>query len=162
MHVSIENLSEAIRKFNVEPDKDYMKVHQLADEEARRLRHSYIGTEHQVLGLIRHGNPVLESFGVELNKARSVAEFIVGRGQRPYTPRYLTPRAKKVVELSIDEGKRLGERTLDPGLLLLALVREGQGIGAGMIEAFAVDLYEVRRSEIDRRYDLMTQASRNP
>lgn len=158
--LTVENLPEAMSRLGMAPNPDFVRVHQLADQEARRLRHSYLGTEHQVLGLIRTENPALE--GIELNKARSVVEFMAGKGQRPFTSRYLTPRAMKIVELSIDEGRRLGEEAVDPGLLLLALAREGQGMGAGIIEAFGLDMGQVRSSEIDRRHRLMTQIPGNP
>ena len=160
--VTVENLPEAMARLGITPNPDFISVHQLADEEARRLRHSYLGTEHQVLGLIRHENPVLGSFGIELDTARSVVELMGGKGQRPFTPRYLTPRAKKVVALSADEARKLGEEVVDSGLLLLALIKEGQGMGAGVIEAFGLDLGQVRRFEINRRYGLMIQTRGNP
>ena len=88
------------------------KVLTLAQEEAQRFQHNYIGTEHLLLGLVREGEgvaaKVLGNLGVELNKVRSAVEFIIGRGDRTVAGDIgLTPRAKKVIELSVDEARRL-------------------------------------------------------
>src|SRR4026209_949396 len=88
------------------------RVLTLAQEEALRFNHNYIGTEHLLLGLVREGEgvaaKVLANLGVELNKVRSAVEFIIGRGDRTVTGDIgLTPRAKKVIELSVDEARRL-------------------------------------------------------
>src|SRR5919204_1891781 len=88
------------------------KVLQLAQEEAQRFNHNYIGTEHVLLGLVREGDgvaaKVLANLGVRLDKVRSGVEFIIGRGERRVAgDRGLTPRAKKVIELSVDEARRL-------------------------------------------------------
>src|SRR5438105_368223 len=88
-------------------------VMQLAQEEAQLLRHNYIGTEHLLLGMIREEEglaaKVLANLGLELNKVRSQVEFIIGRGATPALADIgLTPRAKKVIELSVEEARRLG------------------------------------------------------
>ena len=89
------------------------KVLTLAQEEAQRFNHNYIGTEHLLLGLVREGEgvaaKVLSNLGVELTKVRSAVEFIIGRGERQVMGEIgLTPRAKKVIELAVDEARRLG------------------------------------------------------
>src|SRR2546430_9465475 len=121
------------------------KVLQLAQEEAQRFNHNYIGTEHLLLGMIREHQgaaaKVLASLGVELERAREAVEFIIGRGDRTVIGDIgLTPRAKKVIELSADEARRLGHHYIGTEHLLLGLVREGEGIAAGMLESFDVPL----------------------
>src|SRR6266487_3432139 len=125
------------------------KVLQLAQEEAQRFNHNYIGTEHLLLGLVREGEgvaaKVLGNLGVELNKVRSAVEFIIGRGDRTVAGDIgLTPRAKKVIELSVDEARRLNHHYIGTEHLLLGLVREGEGIAAGVLESLGVNLERVR------------------
>src|SRR5579864_6569797 len=125
------------------------KVLQLAQEEAQRFNHNYIGTEHLLLGLVREGEgvaaKVLGNLGVELNKVRSAVEFIIGRGDRMVVGEIgLTPRAKKVIELAVDEARRLGHRYIGTEHLLLGLIREGEGIAAGVLESLGVSLECVR------------------
>ncbi len=125
------------------------KVLQLAQEEAQRFNHNYIGTEHLLLGLVREGEgvaaKVLANLGVELNKVRSAVEFIIGRGDRTVTGDIgLTPRAKKVIELSVDEARRLNHHYIGTEHLLLGLLREGEGIAAGVLENLGVSLDAVR------------------
>jgi ATP-dependent Clp protease ATP-binding subunit ClpC len=129
------------------------KVLQLAQEEAQRFNHNYIGTEHLLLGLVREGEgvaaKVLANLGVELNKVRSAVEFILGRGERTVTGDIgLTPRAKKVIELSVDEARRLNHHYIGTEHLLLGLVREGEGIAAGVLESLGVSLDKVRSQVI--------------
>src|SRR5688500_5927513 len=129
------------------------KVLQLAQEEAQRFNHNYIGTEHLLLGLVREGEgvaaKVLANLGVELNKVRSAVEFIIGRGDRTVTGDIgLTPRAKKVIELSVDEARRLNHHYIGTEHLLLGLVREGEGIAAGVLESLGVSLDKVRNQVI--------------
>ena len=129
------------------------KVLQLAQEEAQRFNHNYIGTEHLLLGLVREGEgvaaKVLSNLGVELNKVRSAVEFIIGRGDRAVTGDIgLTPRAKKVIELSVDEARRLNHHYIGTEHLLLGLVREGEGIAAGVLESLGVSLDKVRSQVI--------------
>src|SRR5688572_6942612 len=130
------------------------KVLQLAQEEAQRFNHNYIGTEHLLLGLVREGEgvaaKVLANLGVELNKVRSAVEFIIGRGDRAVMGEIgLTPRAKKVIELAVDEARRLGHHYIGTEHLLLGLVREGEGIAAGVLESLGVSLDKVR-AEVTR------------
>jgi ATP-dependent Clp protease ATP-binding subunit ClpC len=125
------------------------KVLQLAQEEAHRFNHNYIGTEHLLLGLVREGDGVaarvLGNMGVQLPKVRSAVEFIIGRGeQAPMGEIGLTPRAKKVLELAIDEARRLNHHYIGTEHLLLGLVREGEGIAAGVLESLGVNLEKVR------------------
>src|SRR5712691_8811282 len=126
------------------------KVLQLAQEEAQRFNHNYIGTEHLLLGLVREGEgvaaKVLGNLGVDLNKVRSAVEFIIGRGERTVTGDIgLTPRAKKVIELSVEEARRLNHNYIGTEHLLLGLVREGEGIAAGVLESLGVSLDKVRQ-----------------
>ena len=129
------------------------KVLQLAQEEAQRFNHNYIGTEHLLLGLVREGEgvaaKVLGNLGVELNKVRSAVEFIIGRGDRTVAGDIgLTPRAKKVIELSVDEARRLNHHYIGTEHLLLGLVRDGEGIAAGVLESLGVSLDKVRSQVI--------------
>jgi ATP-dependent Clp protease ATP-binding subunit ClpC len=130
------------------------RVLTLAQEEALRFNHNYIGTEHLLLGLVREGEgvaaKVLANLGVELNKVRSAVEFIIGRGDRAVIGEIgLTPRAKKVIELAVDEARRLGHHYIGTEHLLLGLVREGEGIAAGVLESLGVSL-EKLRAEVTR------------
>ncbi len=129
------------------------KVLALAQEEAQRFQHNYIGTEHLLLGLVREGDgvaaKVLSNLGVELNKVRSAVEFIIGRGDRYVLGEIgLTPRAKKVMELAVDEARRLNHHYVGTEHILLGLVREGQGIAAGVLESLGVNLAKVRTQTI--------------
>ncbi|HEU4598191.1 MAG TPA: ATP-dependent Clp protease ATP-binding subunit [Solirubrobacterales bacterium] len=126
------------------------KVLTLAQDEAQRFNHNYIGTEHLLLGLVREGEGVaarvLENMNVELAKVRTAVEFIIGRGDRPVVGEVgLTPRAKRVIELAIDEARRLGHNYIGTEHLLLGLVREGEGIAAGVLESLGVNLEKVRQ-----------------
>src|SRR6266513_2345970 len=125
------------------------KVLQLAQEEAQRFNHNYIGTEHILLGLVREGDGVaarvLNNLGIELHKVRSAVEFIIGRGDRMVMGEIgLTPRAKRVIELAVDEARRLNHHYIGTEHLLLGLVREGEGIAAGVLESLGVSLEKVR------------------
>ena len=125
------------------------RVLSLAQEEAQRFNHSYISTEHILLGLVRETEgvaaKVLSSMGVELNKVRSAVEFIIGRGERAASAEIgLTPRAKKVIELAVDEARRLNHHYIGTEHLLIGLMREGEGVAAGVLESLGVDLDKVR------------------
>ena len=125
------------------------RVLTLAQEEAQRFNHNYIGTEHLLLGVVREGDgvaaKVLSNLGVDLNKVRSAVEFIIGRGDRSGTGEIgLTPRAKKVIELAVDEARRLNHSYIGTEHLLLGLVREGEGVAAGVLESLGVNLERVR------------------
>jgi len=139
------------------------KVLTLAQEEAQRFNHNYIGTEHLLLGLVREGEgvaaKVLSNLGVELTKVRSAVEFIIGRGERQVVGEIgLTPRAKKVIELAVDEARRLGHHYIGTEHLLLGLIREGEGIAAGVLESLGVNLEKVR-SEVIK---VLTQSGSTP
>ena len=125
------------------------RVLTLAQEEAQRFNHNYIGTEHLLLGLVREGDgvaaKVLNNLGVELTKVRSAVEFIIGRGEKTPTGEIgLTPRAKKVIELAVEEARRLNHSYIGTEHLLLGLVREGEGIAFGVLESLGVSLERVR------------------
>src|SRR5437868_6833006 len=125
------------------------KVLSLAQEEAQRFQHNYIGTEHLLLGLIREqegvAGRVLRKLGVDIEKARSALESILGRGERIISGEIgLTPRAKKVIELAVDEARRLNHSAIGTEHLLLGLVREGEGIASTILESLGVNLERVR------------------
>ncbi len=125
------------------------RVLTLAREEAQRFNHNYIGTEHLLLGLVREGDgvaaKVLGNMGVQLPRVRSAVEFIIGRGETMIMGEIgLTPRAKKVIELAVDEARRLNHHYIGTEHLLLGLVREGEGIAAGVLESLGVNLEKVR------------------
>ena len=125
------------------------RVLSLAQEEAQRFNHNYIGTEHILLGLVRETEGVaarvLSGLGVELTKVRSAVEFIIGRGEKPTQGEIgLTPRAKKVVELAVDEARRMNHTYIGTEHLLIGLLREGEGVAAGVLESLGVTLDKVR------------------
>jgi ATP-dependent Clp protease ATP-binding subunit ClpA len=126
----------------------------LAQEEARMLSHDYIGTEHILLGLIHGGEGVaaqaLESLGVSLDAARLQVEQIVGRGQQPSSSGHIpyTPRAKKVLELSLREALQLGHHYIGTEHILLGLIREGDGVAAQVLKDLVADLNRVRQQVI--------------
>src|SRR5439155_15813070 len=125
------------------------RVLTLAQEEAQRFNHNYIGTEHLLLGLVREGDGVaarvLNNLGVQLPKVRSSVEFIIGRGESMIMGEIgLTPRAKKVIELAVDEAPRLNHHYIGTEHLLLGVIREGEGIAAGVLESLGVSLGEAR------------------
>jgi len=125
------------------------RVLTLAQEEAQHLNHSYIGTEHILLGLLREEEgvaaKVLVSLGCNLGKVRSGVEFIIGRGDKPNTGEIgLTPRAKRVIELAIDEARHLGHNYIGTEHLLLGLLHEGGGVAAGVLDSFGINLEQVR------------------
>ena len=130
------------------------RVLTVAQEEARNLSHSYIDTEHILLGLGREEDgvaaKVLTSLGVSLGKVRSAVEFIIGRGEKPPTgDTGLTPRAKKVIELAIDEARNLGHNYIGTEHLLLGLIREREGVAASVLDSFGITI-ERARAEITR------------
>jgi ATP-dependent Clp protease ATP-binding subunit ClpA len=121
----------------------------LAQEEARMLNHDYIGTEHILLGLIHVGEGVaakaLESLNVSLRAARSEVEAMIGQGQDGLTGHIpFTPRAKKVLELSLREALQLGHDYIGTEHILLGLVREGEGVGAQVLTKLGATLEKVR------------------
>ncbi len=125
------------------------RVLTLAQEEARHFTHSYIGTEHILLGLVRENEgvaaKVLTNLGVDLSKVRSAVEFTMERGEKPSGGEIgLTPRAKRVIELAIDEARHLGHNYIGTEHLLLGLLREGGGIAVSVLDSLGVTLEQVR------------------
>jgi ATP-dependent Clp protease ATP-binding subunit ClpC len=125
----------------------------LAQEEARLLNHNYIGTEHILLGLIHEGEGVaakaLESLGISLEKVRQQVEEIIGAGQSPPSGHIpFTPRAKKVLELSLREALQLGHNYIGTEHILLGLIREGEGVAAQVLVKLGANLNTVRQQVI--------------
>jgi ATP-dependent Clp protease ATP-binding subunit ClpC len=130
-----------------------IKVIMLAQEEARRLGHNFVGTEQILLGLIGEGTgvaaKVLKSMGVNLKDARVEVEKIIGRGSGFVAVEIpFTPRAKRVLELSLEEARQLGHNYIGTEHLLLGLIREGEGVAARVLENLGVDLSKVRTQVI--------------
>ncbi|MBM3274531.1 MAG: ATP-dependent Clp protease ATP-binding subunit ClpC, partial [Candidatus Sericytochromatia bacterium] len=130
-----------------------IKVIMLAQEEARRLGHNFVGTEQILLGLIGEGTGVaaktLKSMGVSLKDARIEVEKIIGRGSGFVAVEIpFTPRAKRVLELSWDEARQLGHNYIGTEHLLLGLIREGEGVAVRVLENLGVDLSRVRSNVI--------------
>ena len=125
----------------------------LAQEEAQRFQHNYIGTEHLLLGLVREEEgiaaQVLSNLGIEVDQVRHAVEAIIGRGGRLVLGELgLTPRAKKVMELALEEARRLNHRLIGTEHLLLGLIREGEGIAAGVLENLGLQLEQVRTETV--------------
>jgi len=125
----------------------------LAQEEARMFKHNYIGTEHILLGLAHEGEGVaakaLEAMGVSLAAVRSQVEAIIGRGQAEPTGHIpFTPRAKKVLELSLRESLQLGHNYIGTEHILLGLIREGEGVAAQVLQKLGADLNRIRQQVI--------------
>jgi ATP-dependent Clp protease ATP-binding subunit ClpC len=125
----------------------------LAQEEARVLNHNYIGTEHILLGLLREGDGVaakaLESLGLHLEAVRQQVEQIIGKGQQvPAGHIPFTPRAKKVLELSLREALQLGHDYIGTEHILLGLLSEGEGVAAQVLVRLGADLKRVRQQVI--------------
>ena len=125
----------------------------LAQEEARMLNHNYIGTEHILLGLIHEGDGVaskaLESLGIELEQVREQVQEIIGQGQQaPSGHIPFTPRAKKVLELSLREALQLGHNYIGTEHILLGLIREGEGVAAQVLVKLGAELLRVRQQVI--------------
>ena len=124
-----------------------------AQDEARRFNHTWVGTEHLLLGLLAQEHTTaaiaLQRLGVQIAQARSAVEFIVGRGDGDVSGEIgLTPRAKKVMELAVDEARRLGHSSIGTEHLLLGIMREGKGIAANVLTSLGVTLDAVRRQVI--------------
>ena len=137
----------------------------LAQEEARMLNHNYIGTEHILLGLIHEGEGVaakaLESLGISLEAVRAQVEEIIGQGQQaPSGHIPFTPRAKKVLELSLREALQLGHNYIGTEHILLGLIREGEGVAAQVLVKLGADLNRVRQQVIQLLVRLPGQGDR--
>lgn len=120
-----------------------------AHEEAQRLQHNYIGTEHLLLGLLREGDgiagQILSELDTGLDHTRTAVEHLIGRGDRPVAGQLgMTPRAKKVIELGVDEARQLNHHYIGTEHILLGLMREGGGVGAGILTARGVTFERVR------------------
>src|ERR687885_2431068 len=138
-------MSDKFDKFT----KRARRVLTFAQEEAQRLNHNYIGTEHLLLGLIREEEglaaKVLRDLGLDQTRVRQVIEEIVGRGQAsPGTRLSLTPRTKRVIELAVDEARRMGHHYIGTEHLLLGLIREGDGIAVNVLKSLGVSPDKVR------------------
>ena len=136
------------------------KVLALAQEEARRFNHNYIGTEHILLGLVREEEgmaaKILSNLGIGLNKVRAAVEFIIGRGEGSTQNEVgLTPRAKRVIELAVDEARLLGHQYIGTEHILLGLLREGEGVAAGVLESLGVSVDRVH-AELNRAHSQST------
>jgi len=149
------------------------RVLTLAQEEAQHFNHNYIGTEHILLGLVREEDgvaaKVLTNLGVGLNRVRSAVEFIIGRGEKPSSGQVgLTPRAKRVIELAIDEARRLDHNYIGTEHLLLGLLSEGEGVAAHVLDSFGITLERARNETVHSlsqgapRSRLTRTASRTP
>src|SRR5476649_1702988 len=143
---------EAVRVFERFTDRA-RRVLVLAQEEARLLNHSFIGTEHILLGLIHEGEGVaakaLESLGISLEAVREKVEETIGMaGTAPSGSPPFTPRAKKVLELSLREALQLGHSYIGTEHMLLGLVREGEGVAATVLQSLGADLPHVRQQVI--------------
>jgi ATP-dependent Clp protease ATP-binding subunit ClpC len=139
----------------------------LAQEEARLLNHSYIGTEHILLGLIHEGEGVaakaLESLGISLEAVRSQVEEIIGQGgSSPSGHIPFTPRAKKVLELSLREALQLGHNYIGTEHILLGLIREGEGVAAQVLVKLGADGRSRRPGEQGRRREGRQQPDPRP
>ncbi len=140
-----------------------IKVIMLAQEEARRLGHNFVGTEQVLLGLIGEGTGIaaktLKSMGVTLKDARVEVEKIIGRGSGFVAVEIpFTPRAKRVLELSWDEARQLGHNYIGTEHLLLGLIREGEGVAARVLENLGVDLNKIRSNVVKMLGDSKPQA----
>jgi ATP-dependent Clp protease ATP-binding subunit ClpC len=129
------------------------KVMELANQEALRLNHEYIGTEHTLLGLISEGTGVgasiLKNLDIDLQKVRRQVELIIRRGRSPVIEAVLTPRAKKVLEYAIDEARALGHNYLGTEHLLLGLVRDNEGVAAQVLIDLGLRLEHVREEVLN-------------
>ncbi len=129
------------------------KVVYLAQQEAARLGHNVVGTEHLLLGLLSEGEGVaakaLESLDIRLDKIRDEVEKIIGSGEtNPFGEIPFTPRAKRVLELAVDEGRQLGHNYVGTEHILLGLIREGEGVAAQVLKNLGADLDRVRKEVI--------------
>jgi len=134
-------------------DDSGKRVIAIAQDEAVRLNHNYIGTEHLLAAVVRADSDgpagrALARLGVSLDRVRTALEFIVGRGDAPVVPASITisPRSQTVLALARDEAHRLGRAKVGAAEILLALVREGQGIAAGILESLGLSLDKVREA----------------
>src|SRR5699024_605910 len=125
------------------------KVLALSQEEAIRLKYNNVGTEHILLGLIREGQGIaakaLLALGVETEDIQKEVETLIGEGKHPMQSIHFTPRAKKVVELSQDEARKLGHSYVGTEHILLGLIREGEGVASRVLKNLGVSLNKARQ-----------------
>ena len=155
----LKKLSESVRRAVSPVQSEDKRMHKfserarmvltLSQEEAQRLNHNYIEPEHLLLGLLLEGEGVaarvLSGLSIDLTEVRSAVEFIIGRGEQPAREEIgLTPRAKKVVELAVDEARRMNHTYIGTEHLLIGLLREGKGPVAGVLESLGANLEKVR------------------
>ncbi|MGE5528551.1 MAG: ATP-dependent Clp protease ATP-binding subunit [Patescibacteria group bacterium] len=131
------------------------KVLFLSQQEAKRLGHNYVGTEHLLLGLVAEGEGVaaeaLKTLGINLQKVRTEVEKIIGTGEAPYLGEVtLTPRAKRVLELALDEGRQLGHNYVGTEHIILGLIRESEGVAAQVLKNVGADLDKVRKQVLSQ------------
>ncbi|MGJ9460437.1 ATP-dependent protease ATP-binding subunit ClpC [Oceanobacillus sp. CF4.6] len=140
------------------------KVLALSQEEAVRLGHNNIGTEHILLGLVREGEGIaakaLQSLGLEVTKIQEEVEKLIGVGKEPMQSIHYTPRAKKVVELSQDEARKLGHSYVGTEHILLGLIREGEGVAARVLNNLGVSLNKARQQVLQLLGSNESQAGR--
>ncbi|GAA0418346.1 MAG: ATP-dependent protease ATP-binding subunit ClpC [Bacillota bacterium] len=140
------------------------KVLALSQEEAVRLGHNNIGTEHILLGLVREGEGIaakaLQSLGLEISKIQEEVEKLIGVGKQPMQSIHYTPRAKKVVELSQDEARKLGHSYVGTEHILLGLIREGEGVAARVLNNLGVSLNKARQQVLQLLGSNESQANR--
>lgn len=130
------------------------KVVYLAQQEAARLGHNVVGTEHLLLGLVAEGDGVaakaMENLDIHLDKIRQEVEKIIGSGEmNPFGEIPFTPRAKRVLELAVDEGRQMGHNYVGTEHILLGLIREGEGVAAQVLKNLGADLDKVRREVLN-------------
>ena len=138
------------------------RVLSLAQEEATQFNHNFIGTEHILLGLIRESEgvaaKVLQNLKADTQKIRSAVEFIIGKGDKPTSGEIgLTPRAKKVIELAVDEARKQGHHYIGTEHLLIGLMREGDGIGSNVLESLDLTLDVIR----DETQNVITRSTKS-
>ena len=125
------------------------RVLSLSQEEAQRFNHNYIGSEHILLGLVRETDgvaaQVLGNLGLDLSRVRSAVEYLIGKEEsNPKQDIGLTQRAKKLIELAVDEARRLNHTYIGTEHLLIGLMRDGEGVAAGILESLGVDIDRIR------------------
>ena len=130
------------------------RVIYLAQEEAGEFYHDYIGTEHILLGLVKEGEGVaanvLDNMGVDLEELRDQILDIIGEGDEPAKVLGLTPRTKRVFELSFEEARKFGQNYVGTEHLLLGLIREGEGVAAAILRNSGIDLEQTRTEILNR------------
>jgi len=155
--IMVDKLVQAVRRLFPEGRDRFdrfthraRKALNLATDEARLLQHNYVGTEHLLLGLLREGGGIaargLHNLGVELSEARLQVERIIGKGEESDAIQQpgLTPRAKKTIELAVDEARKLGHHYLGTEHLLMGIVREGEGLACEVLKKLGVALEAVQ------------------